>query len=316
MADNDKDGKQDVLTKSLERLGHEITGFLTARLHHLAESAGSRLSGVAGDVGEQALSGKNLPKMGAKLAKDQAVGSVKKAVPGMGGGDDDGGGDGGGNGDGKQGGKSGGKFTSIVETLDIGVPLRECYRHWTSYEDFSDYMKGVQSVQRSDETTSDWKLKIGPSSRGWKATVQEQVPYERIEWTSEGAQGSTNGVVTFHEVAPRLTRIVVVVMYYPAGFFEKTANLWRAQGRRLRLDLKNFQRHVTLEAEEVPEGWLGEIKDGEVVKDHEPPDDQDGNDEDQDRDEDERDDQDQDDDQDQEDQDEDEDEDDEERDDR
>ncbi len=77
-------------------------------------------------------------------------------------------------------------------------------------------------------------------------------------------------MVTFHELAPRLTRVVVVVEYYPAGFFEKTGNLWRAQGRRLRLDLKHFARHVTLRGEdEELEGWRGEIRDGEVVRSHE-----------------------------------------------
>ncbi|MCE4949070.1 polyketide cyclase, partial [Streptomyces albulus] len=63
-------------------------------------------------------------------------------------------------------------------------------------------------------------------------------------------------------------RIVLVVEYYPMGFFEKTGNLWRAQGRRLRLDLKHFQRYASL-AEEEPEGWRGEIRDGEVVLSHE-----------------------------------------------
>lgn len=49
-----------------------------------------------------------------------------------------------------------------------------------------------------------------------------------------------------------------------SGFFEKTANLWRAQVRRLRLDFKNFQRHVTFADEEV-EGWREEIRDGARV---------------------------------------------------
>lgn len=116
--------------------------------------------------------------------------------------------------------------------------------------------------------TSDWKVKVGPSSRSFKATVQEQVPDERIVWTSEGAKGTTRGAVSFHELAPSLTRIVLVVEYYPSGFFEKTGNLWRAQGRRMRLDFKHFQRYVTL-TEEEPEGWRGEIRDGEVVVTHE-----------------------------------------------
>ncbi|MFJ4274705.1 SRPBCC family protein [Streptomyces coelicoflavus] len=161
------------------------------------------------------------------------------------------------------------KATHIMETVDIGVPLRTVYDQWTQLQDFSGFTKGVQSVSPHDEVTSDWTAKIAFSTRSWKATVQEQVPDQRITWTSEGAKGSANGVVSFHELAPRLTRVVVVVEYYPAGFFEKTGNLWRAQGRRLRLDLKHFARHVTLADEEEVEGWRGEIRDGEVVKSHE-----------------------------------------------
>ncbi|WP_217168207.1 SRPBCC family protein [Streptomyces sp. AC512_CC834] len=162
------------------------------------------------------------------------------------------------------------KATHIMEVVDIGVPLRRVYDQWTQFQEFSDFTKGVRSVNAEDEVTSNWNVKVGPSSRSWKATVEEQVPDERIVWTSEGAKGSTRGVVSFHELAPRLTRVVVVVEYYPAGFFEKTGNLWRAQGRRLRLDLKHFARHVTLMGdEEEIEGWRGEIRDGEVVRSHE-----------------------------------------------
>lgn len=160
------------------------------------------------------------------------------------------------------------KITSIVETIDVGAPLRRVYNHWTQYEDFSGFTKGVRNVSQGDETTSDWKVKVGPSTRSWKATVQEQVPDDCIVWTSEGAKGSVRGCVSFHELGPTLTRILLTVEYYPSGLFEKTGNLWRAQGRRLRLDLKHFRRHVTLTDDE-PEGWRGEIRDGEVVRSHE-----------------------------------------------
>ncbi|MGX1549280.1 SRPBCC family protein, partial [Streptomyces adustus] len=90
---------------------------------------------------------------------------------------------------------------------------------------------------------------------------------ERIVWTSEGAKGTTRGCVSFHEVTPTLTHIALVVEYYPSGLFEKTGNIWRAQGRRLRLDAKHFQRYVSLTSQE-PEGWRGEIRDGEVVRSH------------------------------------------------
>jgi hypothetical protein len=161
------------------------------------------------------------------------------------------------------------KATHILETVDVPVPLRTAYDRWTRLEDFSGFTKGVRGVNKKGDTESEWNVKVGPSSRSWKATVREQVPDDRIVWTSEGAKGSTTGAVTFHALAPSLTRIVLVVEYYPAGFFEKTGNLWRAQGRRMRLDLKHFARQVTLHPDEEAEGWRGEIRDGEVVRTHE-----------------------------------------------
>ncbi len=152
--------------------------------------------------------------------------------------------------------------------MDIGLPVRTVYGHWTQYDKFSSFAKGVRSVSRGTDTTSDRKVKVGPSTRSWKPTVQEQVPDERIVWTSEGAKGTTRGCVSFHEPAPSPTRIVLVVQQLPAGLFEKTGNIWRAQGRRLRLDLEHFVRYVTLTDDE-PEGGRGEIQDGEAVRSHE-----------------------------------------------
>src|SRR5205823_2800549 len=105
------------------------------------------------------------------------------------------------------------------------------------------------------------------SHRTWESTILEQVPDDKIVWRSQGDKGYADGAVTFHELAPSLTRILVTLEYHPKGLFEHIGNLWRAQGRRVRLELKNFQRHVMTEvllhSDEV-EGWRGVISDGEV----------------------------------------------------
>ncbi|MFE3411036.1 SRPBCC family protein [Streptomyces mirabilis] len=252
----------------LDLLRDELVDYLGAQMEHLVDKAGGKLGDVTDQLLDVAENGGTLAGAGgrilqgdsplrafvgekAKGLKDSVMGKVKSVFGGG------------------RGGKSGStKVMNIIEVLDVGVPIRVAYNYWTQYEEFSDFTKGVRSVSRNNETASDWKVKVGPSTRGWKATVQEQVPDERIVWSSEGAKGTTHGCVSFHELTSDLTRIVLVVEYYPSGFFEKTGNLWRAQGRRLRLDFKNFQRHVTFADEEV-EGWRGEIRDGEVVRSHE-----------------------------------------------
>ncbi|MEU1447125.1 SRPBCC family protein [Streptomyces mirabilis] len=270
MADKERDSGRGE-GSGLDMLRDELTDFLGAQVEHLVDKAGEKLGDVTDqllDTAENGGSGGSLLGIGgrilkgdsplkafvgekAKGLKDNVMDKVKSVFGGG------------------RGGKSGStKVMNIIEVLDVGVPIRVAYNYWTQYEEFSDFTKGVRSVSRNDETASDWKVKVGPSTRGWKATVQEQVPDDRIVWSSEGAKGTTHGCVSFHELTPDLTRIVLVVEYYPSGFFEKTGNLWRAQGRRLRLDFKNFQRYVTFADEDV-EGWRGEIRDGEVVRSHE-----------------------------------------------
>jgi uncharacterized membrane protein len=266
MAEKETDGSAEG-TSGMDKLREELSKFVSAQVENLAEKAGDKLTDVAGQLSDSAESG-SLPAIGSRIlqgdsplkafvsekakgVKDNVVEKAKSAF-------------GGGKGKRKA---SGGKVMNIIEVLDVGVPLRDTYDYWTQYDKFSSFAKGVRDVSKDDEGGSDWKVKVGPSSRSFKATVQEQIPDDRIVWTSKGAKGSTRGAVSFHELAPTLTRVVLVVEYYPSGFFEKTGNLWRVQGRRLRLDFKNFQRYVTLTNEE-PEGWRGEIRDGEVVVSH------------------------------------------------
>jgi uncharacterized membrane protein len=241
-------------TRMLTGAGHKL-GEATGKLTDVAEGRSPGLGKLALDGGRKLAEGKGplrtALEVGAGRAKDKVVGAFKNL----------------GGGKGKRKG-AGGKPTVIIEYVDVGVPLRTAYDQWTQYQDFSTFAKGVKSASRADDTKSDWQLKVFWSNRNWKATTTEQLPDDRIAWTSEGAKGTTKGVVSFHRLADSLTRVLLVIEYYPQGLFEKTGNIWRAQGRRARLDLKNYVRFITLKGE-AEDGWRGEIRDGEVVRSHE-----------------------------------------------
>lgn len=257
-ADRLKSEFQDYLSAQAQSLlagfGQRL-GRGTALLNELAEGDSSGLAKVATDAGRKISEGKSpmrtAVELGGGLLKDRVTDAFKSL---------------GGGGKGR-GSRSGTKATVIMECIDVGVPLRTAYDQWTQYQEFSSFTKGVKSAQSTDDTTSDWKAKVFLSNRSWKASTTEQVPDDRIAWTSEGAKGTTKGVVSFHELAPNLTRVVLVLEYYPQGLFERTGNIWRAQGRRARLDLKHFARYITLRGE-ATDGWRGEIRDGEVVQSH------------------------------------------------
>ncbi|MEW1927725.1 SRPBCC family protein [Streptomyces sp. NPDC088360] len=258
-ADRLKAEVQEYLAAQAQRMlvgvGHKL-GQTTGKLNDIAEGNSPGFAKLALDGGRKMAEGKgplrSAIEVGAGRAKDNVVDAFKNMTGGKG----------------RRKGGAGKKPTVIMEFVDVGVPLRTAYDQWTQYQDFSNFAKGVKSANRADDTTSDWQAKVFWSSRSWKAHTTEQVADDRIAWTSEGAKGTTKGVVSFHSLAESLTRVLLVLEYYPKGLFEKTGNIWRAQGRRARLDLKNYARFITIKGE-AEDGWRGEIRDGEVVVSHE-----------------------------------------------
>jgi uncharacterized membrane protein len=239
--------------------GATATWALSSAVHKL-DGLTDRLSGEKGKAGTGALAGLTggNPGGGGGLVKNlvkKAAGAGFSALTGRGG-------------PGKKGGGKKVKVTNIVETIDIGAPVRLTYDQWTRFTEFPRFTKKVEDVSQEADERLVWRAKIFWSRRSWTSTIVEQVPDQRIIWRSKGQKGHVDGAVTFHELAPDLTRVALVLEYHPQGLFERTGNMWRAQGRRARLELKHFRRHVMtqslLHADEV-EGWRGEIRDGEVV---------------------------------------------------
>ncbi|WP_030219761.1 SRPBCC family protein [Streptomyces sp. NRRL WC-3626] len=242
-------------TRLLTGLGHKL-GDTTNKLNDIAEGNSPGFAKLALDGGRKIAEGKSPLRSAVELGASKAKDNVMGALKGLGGGK------------GKRKSSAGQKPTVIMEHIDVGVPLRTAYDQWTQFQDFSTFAKGVKSANKADDVTSDWQAKVFWSSRSWKAKTTEQVPDDRIAWSSEGAKGTTRGVVSFHRLDDNLTRVLLVIEYYPTGLFEKTGNIWRAQGRRARLDLKHFARFITIKGE-AEDSWRGEIRDGEVVRSHE-----------------------------------------------
>jgi uncharacterized membrane protein len=251
---------KDAGQQALRALGGKITSSIGDKVGSLTDHLDSVADG--GPLKKAAVEGAE-----AKAKGDSAVmGGLKGAVSGV---KDKITGGGGGKGGG---GSKATKSTNIVESIDVGVPLKVAYNQWTEFGEFPSFMKKVESVESPDDNKLVWKAQIFWSHRTWEATIQEQVPDEKIVWRSKGEKGHVDGAVTFHEIEPNLTRILLVLEYYPQGLFEKTGNIWEAQGRRARAELRHFRRHVMtrsiLHPEEI-EGWRGTIEDGEVVESHE-----------------------------------------------
>lgn len=152
----------------------------------------------------------------------------------------------------------------IEEEIDVAVPRRTAYNQWTQFAQFSQIMKGVEGVDQRRPDRVTWTAKIGPSRRQWTTQITEQVPDERIAWKTTGG-AETVGVVTFHSLEERLTRVVVDMEYHPKGIVEGVGNLLRIQRRRVRRDLKLFKHFLELAGHETG-AWRGSIRKKEDLR--------------------------------------------------
>jgi uncharacterized membrane protein len=195
-----------------------------------------------------------------------AGGLVKSAagglLPGIGGGDGGGGGKGGVPGVGK------GRRMPVQQSVDVAVPLETAYNQWTQFEDWPTFMHRVTNVSQEDDCNVNFSTKIWTRKREFTAKIETQRPDERIKWRV--SQGITHtGVVTFHELAPRLTRIELSLDVDPGSLIEKAARGMRHVKRAARADLHRFKAFIEM-AEQETGAWRGVIEDGELVEPHDP----------------------------------------------
>src|SRR4051794_39867509 len=157
-----------------------------------------------------------------------------------------------------------GRRLPVQQGVDVAVPIDTAYNQWTQFEKWPEFMHRLQAVSQEDETHVAFKAKIWGISKEFEAEIVEQRPDERIKWRV--TKGMTHaGVVTFHKLADRLTRIEVTLDVEPGSPLEKAARGMRHIKRAVRADLARFKAYVEMEEEETG-AWRGTVDDGEVKK--------------------------------------------------
>jgi uncharacterized membrane protein len=201
------------------------------------QKVGEKVGGTVKDAVGQSIEGAGGP---AGIAKEGA----KSMLPGVGGG--------GGKDKQKSKGVEGvgkGRRMPVQQDIDIGVPLEKVYKQWTEYEEWPKFMHRLQSVSEEDDSHVSFKTKIWGFSREFKAEIVEEKPKQRIKWkVNEGV--THTGVVTFHELGPRLTRVEVNIDVQPGSLIEKAARGMRHVKRAVRADLARFKAYVLMQEDE------------------------------------------------------------------
>jgi uncharacterized membrane protein len=149
-------------------------------------------------------------------------------------------------------------MSTIVESIDVNVPVRTAYNQWTQFESFPQFMEGVERVDQLDDARLHWVAKVGGQTKEWDAKITEQTPDQRVAWTAtDGAENA--GVVTFHRLDDDKTRVTVQMDIDPEGPIENICDAVGIPDRRVKADLERFKQFIESRGGETG-AWRGEIK--------------------------------------------------------
>ena len=149
-------------------------------------------------------------------------------------------------------------MSTIEQSIDVNVPVHTAYNQWTQFEDFPQFMDGVEAVRQLDNQRLHWRANVGGKVEEWDAVITEQHPDERIAW--KNTTGASNaGVVTFHRLADNKTRVMLQMAYDPQGVVENLGDMLGVVSRRVANDLERFKKFIEARGHETG-AWRGEVE--------------------------------------------------------
>lgn len=149
---------------------------------------------------------------------------------------------------------------TVEKSIVVNVPVSTAYNQWTQFEEFPQFMEGVEEVRQQTDKTLKWRANIAGKTVEWNADITEQTPDQRISWKS--TSGAYNaGTVSFQPDGGDSTRVTLRLEYEPQGFFENVGSALGFVDNRVKGDLERFKEFIERRGTESG-AWRGEIHGG------------------------------------------------------
>ncbi|MFP1624343.1 SRPBCC family protein [Streptomyces sp. 5K101] len=152
-------------------------------------------------------------------------------------------------------------MSTVKETVEVEVPVSTAYNQWTMFEEFPNFMEGVEQVTQVDDRHNHWTTRIGGVRREFDTEIIDQLPDERIAWRTISGDTKQKGMVSFQRLDDTHTRVELVMDVEPGGMVEKAADMTGMIDRRVKGDMRRFKEYIEHQGGESG-GWRGRIKPG------------------------------------------------------
>jgi uncharacterized membrane protein len=146
---------------------------------------------------------------------------------------------------------------TIEQSIEVDVPVNTAYNQWTQFEEFPEFMAGVETVRQIDDTHLHWKASIGGIEREWDAEITEQTPDQRIAWTATDGTGNA-GVVTFHRLDENKSRVMLQMTIAGQDLLEKIGEKLGVIESQVEADMARFKEMIEERGTETG-AWRGDV---------------------------------------------------------
>jgi uncharacterized membrane protein len=132
--------------------------------------------------------------------------------------------------------------TPVQLSIDVAVPLEVAYEEWMQLESLPEGAHVVEDIERDGEQLLGQINGLG-KPREWEAEIRDERRNESFAWRS--TRGSdVAGLITFHRLAERLTRLELQLDAVPTNPAEAASLALRFADRRAETELRQFKSRL------------------------------------------------------------------------
>lgn len=138
----------------------------------------------------------------------------------------------------------------IQVSVDVAVPLEFAWEQWMTFEAFTEGIRRIEDVEREDGRLFGHACGLGGGE--WEAEIADEREHEAFAWRSVKG-GDCAGLITFHRLSERLTRIELDLDVLATGPADAVALALPLGRRRAETELRQFKARVEFISPDVYE---------------------------------------------------------------
>ena len=138
-----------------------------------------------------------------------------------------------------------GKPIPIQESIEIALPVKTAYELARGFDDYPEFIDRIEDVERIHSKASIFEVKLHGATHELRVDVVDERKDARIDWEASGDL-EHSGVVSFHPLAPSLTRVELTIDFEPHGLIERLARMTHLTNHTIRADMHRFKAWAEL----------------------------------------------------------------------